>query len=90
MKTNEIKTLALLNSCFLWIYGKENFEINERSYPDYELEYTTPYTKEYKAKAYEINGKFEYYISQAQVKAEKTKTIIRGHMSRPWFCAVYP
>ncbi len=24
-----------------------------------------------------------------QVKAEKTKTIIGGRMSRPWFCAVY-
>ena len=24
-----------------------------------------------------------------QVKAETPKTIIGGHMSRPWFCAVY-
>ena len=71
MKTNEIKTLALLNSCFLWIYGKDNFVINERNYPDYELEYTTPYTEGYKAKAHEINDRFEYYINQARARARK-------------------
>lgn len=70
MKTNEIKTLALLNSCFLWIYGKDNFVINERDYPDYELKYTTPYTDSYKAKAHEINSKFKYFITQARSRAK--------------------
>jgi hypothetical protein len=81
MKTNEIKTLALLNSYFLWIYGKGNFEINERNYPDYELAYTTPYTEGYKAKSYEINDNFEYYINKARTRAAHPEILEGGWRS---------